>query len=118
VLFCLHPTTASDADAKDRDWNPGDWKYQEFGHSRLELDGLSEPAILELACRALVRLESANGFAPLRRTADFTTLVVDHEEGLDSAWRRMNKVKAASSRTASRPRGGGSRRAAGRRTSP
>jgi ankyrin repeat protein len=117
VLFCFDPTTNPDAHVKDMKYGPGSFKYRE--ERKYDLDGLAESAFLELVSRVLVRLELEDGFAPLQRTAKFTTLAVDHDEPLDVAWKRMDKVRAATSTgTASRSRAAGSRRAAGRQTSP
>ncbi|MBW2734736.1 MAG: ankyrin repeat domain-containing protein [Deltaproteobacteria bacterium] len=101
VLFCFAPAAEADAseasapakDPKELCWQPGDWKYQGFEEREYYLDGTKPAKFLEIACRALVRMEQEDAFACVRRTFTFDTLVIDHDEQPSQARRRMNRVR-------------------------
>ena len=48
---------------------------------------------MEMACRAMVRLERSGAFNVLPRTDDFATCVSDHDEGLSDSLQRLAKVR-------------------------
>lgn len=48
---------------------------------------------LESVCRVLLRMEATDAFACLHRTADFGTLVCDHDESLEDARSRLNRIR-------------------------
>jgi tetratricopeptide (TPR) repeat protein len=96
-------------------WNPGDWAYRAFAdeerwrgtlqpfadrvqesvfaEDESDEDGGTPGRFLETVTRALLRLEKEGAFAPLRRTASFATLVIDHEEDEDEARARMRWLR-------------------------
>ncbi len=97
-------------------WSLGDWKYQGFNSDAFDSGWRSfEGAVhkccvdeeedeetfmtptqdhfMRMACRVLIRLESAGVFNTLNRTHDFETFVADHDEWDEESWRRLNSVR-------------------------
>lgn len=101
-------------------WSFGDWEFQAFtteGFSKAwepikELLADSIPwsstddreideyrkSFMEMACRSMVRLETAGALNALIRTDDFKTYVADHDEPDEWSWARLKAVRESCSR--------------------
>jgi hypothetical protein len=94
----------------------GDWKYQGFNSDTFDSGWRSferavhescvdeqedeetfmtpsQERFMRMACRVLVRLESAGVLNTLNRTDDFKTFVADHDESDEKSWRRLDMVR-------------------------
>jgi hypothetical protein len=101
-------------------WNTGDWGYQGTAqdgehlfrddweklwsplqnelHGRIveELGMDSRPwtdRFVEMLYRVLFRLEEEGAFRELRKTPDFRTVILDHDEPDDWPWKRMENMR-------------------------
>ena len=100
-------------------WSLGDWKYQGIKSGRFDAGwNAHEQAVtdacmdededeetfmtptqqrfMKAACRVLIRLEEAQVFESLNRTADFMTYVADHDEADNDSWERLSAVRRES----------------------
>jgi hypothetical protein len=99
-------------------WDLGDWHYQGFNSKAFdrgwrrfqtavikrctveeEDEGTfmtpSQSRFMEAACRILIRLERGGSFDVLKRTANFGTLAMDHEESASEARARLRRIRRA-----------------------
>ena len=97
-------------------WELGDWHYQgfnskEFNRSWRRFDSVvikrcmdeeedgrtfmtpTQTRFMEAACRVLVRLEQDGAFDVLRRTPNFATLAMDHDESESVARARLRRIR-------------------------
>jgi hypothetical protein len=87
-------------------WETGDWKYQGFYNcddnpewAALATDIAEEEdsdsnreIFLEAVCHVLPDFQAA--FDRLNCTSNFRGLVIDHDESVETAWRRLEKVQS------------------------
>jgi hypothetical protein len=101
-------------------WELGDWDYhgfnsKEFDRNWRQFQSMvtdrcmdeaeddrtfmtpTQTRFMEAACRVLVRLERDGAFDVLRRTANFSTLAMDHDEPESAARARLRWVRVQSS---------------------
>jgi hypothetical protein len=97
-------------------WALGDWNYQgfnskEFDRSWRRFDSIvikrcmdekedertfmtpTQTRFMEAVCRVLVRLERDGAFDVLQRTANFSTLAMDHDEPESTARARLRRIR-------------------------
>jgi hypothetical protein len=98
-------------------WELGDWDYQAFNSKAFDRNWRpfqsivtdqcmgeeedertfmtpTQTRFMEAVCRVLVRLERDGAFDVLRRTANFSTLAVDHDEPESTARARLRRIRA------------------------
>jgi len=108
--------TASPSLRRESRWHLGDWDYQAFSRKRFDRSWRRFEAVLaktceteeedrrsamkptqkrfmESVCRVLVRLERVGAFDLLRRTGDFSTLAMDHDESESTARARLRRIR-------------------------
>ncbi len=99
---------------KELRWSLGDWEYecstafslawqpiQDALRNAVPWDVDDEQALpnfresfIRMACRAMIRLESAGVFNLLNRTEDFKIFVAGHDEIGDQGWNRLESVRS------------------------
>jgi len=92
---------------EDLRWETGDWKYQGFYDCNDDPEwaalaaGISEAhesdseTFLETVCRVLPEIQVA--LACLNRTKDFRALMIDHDESVETAWSRLERLQSQDS---------------------
>ena len=96
---------------KERRWDAGSWGYFEINRPDSWREGWAptaaainqlpdadkgkefEERFMEMACRVLIRLESANLFDLFQQTDDFAIHCADHDERIDQAAKRLDAVR-------------------------
>lgn len=87
-------------------WETGGWKYQGFYNcdrnpewaalaadiSEEDESDSSQEMFLEAVCNVLPDVQAA--FGSLNCTRDFRALVIDHDESIETAWRRLERVQS------------------------
>jgi hypothetical protein len=97
-------------------WSLGDWGYQGFNSKAFNRDWRrlqsivtkrcmeeeqdphtfmtpTQTRFMEAACRVLLRLERDSAFDVLRRTRNFSTLAMDHDEPEAAARQRLRRIQ-------------------------
>lgn len=97
-------------------WELGDWDYQWFNSKMFDREWRpfqsaviklcmdeeednrtfmtpTQTCFMEAVCEVLVRLERNGAFDVLRRTADFSTLAMDHDESESRARARLQRIR-------------------------
>jgi Domain of unknown function (DUF4303) len=97
-------------------WELGDWHYQGFNSKAFERGWRqfqtavikrcmveeedeetfmtpTQSRFMEAACRVLIRLERDGSFDVLKRTANFATLAMDHDESESDARARLRRIR-------------------------
>ncbi|MFH0926939.1 MAG: hypothetical protein V1872_15115 [bacterium] len=90
---------------KDASWSPGGWSHQQFADTNdLEFwddvaaeieegSDVKRKKFMEMLSRALLRLEANKIFNKLQRSDDFDILVLDHDETVKTAQRRLAQIR-------------------------
>lgn len=99
-------------------WALGDWKYQAWttdgfndawepietalmsamqDEEDVDVEEQFADSFMQMACRAMVRLESSGSFDALQCTKDFATFVADHDELDEDSWKRLEAVRRGQS---------------------
>lgn len=108
-----------EGECEELQWQFGDWSYRDLNRGDADWErGWNEAStriaaladtlcdenrddewdawkesFLRMACRVLLRLEAAGGFAALPRDDDFRVCCADHDEAVESGERRMERVR-------------------------
>ena len=114
----LGRAVSSAADPRKSRWDLGDWGYQGFNSKAFDRGWRqfqtavikqcmaeeedertfmtpTQSRFMKTVCRVLIRLERGGAFDVLKRTANFATLAMDHDESESEARARLRRIRRA-----------------------